>query len=456
MTMPSPRVAFFLLLFQIVLVAVGFAVSSIPEGLPMVVTICLSLGARDMVKRKANVRKLPAVETLGCCSVICSDKTGTLTEGKMTAVRLVTVCRNGKVVDADGLTKSFGFYPTKGFDPNGGIFDYNALDEKTKSNLMLQYRDGAFQDFDAVCYNYGNPANKDPTTKLVRSVMLSGYLNSHATTLSRDPDTNRWLAKGNMSEGAIVVGAAKARFGETVAGQEMCGMHDAKADFPRVQELEVPFNSSRKMMMTVHQLPAVNYFGDICLNNTTGTKYTHCAIVKGAPDRVLQHVRYTVREGISGPSVEWEKQMTPDEIMKVEAVNLELSEQALRVLALTFRPLTDADVAALRRQAGADERLKFALGETREELVLLGVIGSVDPPRVGVREAIDRCGEAGIRVIMITGDQRPTAVAIAKDIGLLTSQDDPEQQSIQCSGLHVDDDPMNEHLPEEELDEIIA
>ncbi|EPT25301.1 P-type ATPase4, putative [Toxoplasma gondii ME49] len=442
--------------FTIVLVAVGFAVSSIPEGLPMVVTICLSLGARDMVKRKANVRKLPAVETLGCCSVICSDKTGTLTEGKMTAVRLVTVCRNGKVVDADGLTKSFGFYPTKGFDPNGGIFDYNALDEKTKSNLMLQYRDGAFQDFDAVCYNYGNPANKDPTTKLVRSVMLSGYLNSHATTLSRDPDTNRWLAKGNMSEGAIVVGAAKARFGETVAGQEMCGMHDAKADFPRVQELEVPFNSSRKMMMTVHQLPAVNYFGDICLNNTTGTKYTHCAIVKGAPDRVLQHVRYTVREGISGPSVEWEKQMTPEEIMKVEAVNLELSEQALRVLALTFRPLTDADVAALRRQAGADERLKFALGETREELVLLGVIGSVDPPRVGVREAIDRCGEAGIRVIMITGDQRPTAVAIAKDIGLLTSQDDPEQQSIQCSGLHVDDDPMNEHLPEEELDEIIA
>lgn len=442
--------------FTIVLVAVGFAVSSIPEGLPMVVTICLSLGARDMVKRKANVRKLPAVETLGCCSVICSDKTGTLTEGKMTAVRLVTVCRQGKVVNADGFTKSFGFYPTKGFDPNGGIFDLNKLDEKTKNNLMIQYRDGAFQDYDAICHNYGNPANKDPTTKLVRSVMLSGYLNSHATTLERDPDTNRWLAKGNMSEGAIVVGAAKARFGSPLAGKsERAGMHDAKLDYPRVADLEVPFNSSRKMMMTVHQLPSANFFGDICLNSD-GNKYTHCAIVKGAPDRVLQHVRYTVREGLSGPSVDWDTPVTPEEIQSVEAVNLDLSQQALRVLALTFRPLTDADVAALRKQDGADLRLRFALGETREELCLLGVIGSVDPPRPGVREAIERCGEAGIRVIMITGDQRPTAVAIAKDIGLLTSHDDSEQASIQCSGLHIDDDPMNEHLPEAQLDEIIA
>lgn len=92
----------------------------------------------------------------------------------------------------------------------------------------------------------------------------------------------------------------------------------------------------------------------------------------------------------------------------------------------------------------------------RQELCLLGMIGSLDPPRQGVREAIERCRDAGIRVIMITGDQRPTAVAIANEIGLLTSPETAEEKSIQCSGLHVGDDPMQDHLPEEDLDEIVA
>ncbi|PFH31327.1 putative P-type ATPase4 [Besnoitia besnoiti] len=438
--------------FTIVLVAVGFAVSSIPEGLPMVVTICLSLGARDMVKRKANVRKLPAVETLGCCSVICSDKTGTLTEGRMTAVRLVTVCRNGEILDADGLTKSFAFFPTKGFDTNGGIFDISKLDDKTKNNLMIQYHDGAFQDYDGVCHNYGNRANTDATTKLVRSVMLSGYLNSYSTTLIREPETKRWFAKGNMSEGAIVVGAAKAQIGDAVQGSAT----DPSAEYTRAKELEVPFNSSRKMMMTVHKLPAVNMFGDIALKNPNGAQYTHCAIIKGAPDRVLKHVGYVLGEGAEGPHLDWNRPATTEDVRKVEAVNLALSQQALRVLAFTIRPLTDADVAALKQQDGADQRLKFALGEDTEELCLLGVIGSLDPPRTGVREAIERCRQAGIRVIMITGDQRPTAVAIAKEIGLLTQRDNADEKSIQCSGLHIDDDPMKDHLSEEELDDIIA
>eukprot|EP01068_Selenidium_serpulae_P017219 Selendium_serpulae@DN6362_c0_g1_i1.p1 len=149
----------------IVLVAVSFAVSSIPEGLPMVVTICLSLGCRDMVKRKAQVRKLPAVETLGSCTVICSDKTGTLTEGKMTAVKLVTFARNGALSSSDQFTKSFSFYPTKGFNPNGGILGLylstGAFLRADLDNQCLRFKGDSFAEyqygcdaFDKKCYAF--------------------------------------------------------------------------------------------------------------------------------------------------------------------------------------------------------------------------------------------------------------------------------------------------------------
>eukprot|EP00922_Rhytidocystis_sp_ex-Travisia-forbesii_P020428 GHVS01030061.1.p1 GENE.GHVS01030061.1~~GHVS01030061.1.p1 ORF type:complete len:1268 (+),score=170.67 GHVS01030061.1:216-4019(+) len=428
----------------IVLVAVGFAVSSIPEGLPMVVTISLSLGARDMVKRKANVRKLPAVETLGCCSVICSDKTGTLTEGKMTAIRLVTVCR-----DKEGCTRRFCFYPTKGFDPNGGVFDENDLDEDAKGQMIDKYSKGEFQSYDHICKDYGNPANSlDPNSQRVRSLLLSGFLNSYGTRLVYDKDTMRWSTVGNMSEGAIVVAAAKGRWG---------GASGQGDDYVRLETCEVPFNSSRKMMATVHRLTTAGWFHGVRLYKEAENEFTHVAIVKGAPDRVIHHVGRVLKESSEGQSsVDWDSGIKPEEVEQVNEVNMQLSMRALRVLTFTIRPLCEDDVEELSSADGADERLEMLLGRESPELVLLGVMGSLDPARPGVSDAICSCRGAGVRVIMITGDQKPTACAIAKDINLIGHADDLEVVGIQCQNLHIDDDPTLPHRPEKEMDTITA
>lgn len=435
----------------IILVAVGFAVSSIPEGLPMVVTISLSLGARDMVKRRANVRKLPAVETLGCCSVICSDKTGTLTEGKMTAIKLVTVCRQS---DEAQTTKTFAFYPTKGFDPNGGVFDDNDLDESTKDKIIQKFKGGEFQSYDAICKDYGNPSNEagDASVQMVRSLLLSGYLNSYGTRLVIDKHTKQWATIGNMSEGAIVVAAGKGRFGTNVHPFD-----NSLAEYERLVECEVPFNSSRKMMATVHKLPRADVFGTLHFGDDH-EQYTHVAIVKGAPDRVLTHVQYVTKQSSESLNeVDWSRPVTSREKEAVSAINLQLSQAALRVLAFTVRPLSNTDIDQLMSSDAADERLGFLLGTHGEKrLVMLGVMGSLDPARPGVAEAINTCRGAGVRVIMITGDQQPTACAIAKDIGLLSEDDDPDEVGIQCQCLHGNDDATEPHKNEAELDTIVS
>merc|ERR1719224_104642 len=162
---------------ELLLLGVSFAVSSIPEGLPMVVTICLSLGCNDMVKRNALVRKLPAVETLGCCSVICSDKTGTLTEGKMTATRMATFMRpklGGLTLEesvqeqenerADGHLpypvncQPYDFFPTRGFDPNGGVFHHFSMTMPKEQGILQRYDAvGEMQRYDDVLADFGDP-----------------------------------------------------------------------------------------------------------------------------------------------------------------------------------------------------------------------------------------------------------------------------------------------------------
>lgn len=405
-----------------------------------------------MVKRKANVRKLPAVETLGCCSVICSDKTGTLTEGKMTATRLVTFCRNARISDADNkVAKMFAVYPTKGFDPHGGVFDHTELTLDKKNTLTALHGQGAFDSFGKVLTNYASEetaGGSSPTAIAavrVRALLTSAFLNSHATKLEQNPKNKQWTTTGNMSEGALVVVAAKAGLTSAV-----------HTSHPREVALEVPFNSARKMAMSVHALPTLNEFAGIHLGQN-GNKYTHVAIVKGAPDRLATHIGYCLEEASGSCEVAWRHPIASAETDEIASFNGLLSSAALRVLTVAIRPLTAEDVELLKSCAGADERLSFVAQEPAKSLTILGLIGSLDPPRAGVREAVAECHGAGVRVAMITGDQLPTACAIANEIGILKDRDDGDEASrcVTCAVLHEDDDPTMPYKPNDELDALV-
>ncbi|EDL46865.1 P-type ATPase4, putative [Plasmodium vivax] len=442
----------------IIIIGVGFAVSSVPEGLPMVVTITLSAGAKDMVRKNANVRKLPAVETLGCCSVICSDKTGTLTEGKMTAINLVTFAKNSTLSDKNNkLTKTFDFYPTKGFEPYGGLFDSSKLTNELKKKIVIAKNQSI--SFDSILYNFGNPENDSIDVKKTRSLMFAAYLNSYDTTLARDPKTSKWTIHGNMSEGPIVVAAAKAGYSFVTNGSH----HSYVKEYTRLDDLEVTFNSSRKMKITFYKLKKEDTFEYIHLQRP-GKKFTHIALIKGAPDKLLDRSTHLLEESPKGPQICWSAKISESEKDVLAQKNLELSQKALRVLAVCIKPLTSDHIDMLKRLDDADERLKFVTTDEESGFVPLGYVASFDPPRPGVKEAIQTCRDAQVKVIMITGDQKPTAIAIGKLIGLI-EEEGPGQtgaaqtgaatanmQAIECSELHINKNPNEPVLPDDQLD----
>ncbi|CAD2087945.1 non-SERCA-type Ca2+ -transporting P-ATPase, putative [Plasmodium vinckei brucechwatti] len=454
-------------LLVIIIIGVGFAVSSVPEGLPMVVTITLSAGAKDMVRKNANVRKLPAVETLGCCSVICSDKTGTLTEGKMTAINIVTFCKNSKLNDKNELTKTYDFYPTKGFEPYGGIFDSLELTSEIKKKIVLAKNKNI--SYDTILQNYGNPENKNLNVYKTRSLMLAAYLNSYDTTLSKNAKTAKWEIQGNMSEGPIVVAAAKA--GYSIFNNSESDENNYLKKFKRLEDLEITFNSSRKMKAIFYKLIENNKFENINLkNNKANVSYTHIAFIKGAPDKLIDISTHLIKESQNELQVSWDKRITDDEKLTLSNKNIELSQKALRVLAVCIKPLTDKQIEHLRKLEDADERLGFIKNDEQGGFIPLGYIASFDPPRSGVKEAIQTCRNAQVKVIMITGDQKTTAIAIGKLIGLINNKKPGDEeikdnekgeensniiQAIECSELHVNKNPNEPILPDEELDKFV-
>ncbi|GAB9477197.1 hypothetical protein Gpo141_00014259, partial [Globisporangium polare] len=318
-----------------IMLSVSLAVSAVPEGLPMVVTICLSSGTADMVKQNVLVRKLAAVETLGAASVICTDKTGTLTEGKMTAVKL---WGDFKEYDVTG----------KGFVPEGGIF-LNGVDQTAAGPQNVQ----------------------------VRASLLASVLCSNTQLKHKDVDgLMTWVPFGNSSEAPLVVAAAKAGIWEKQVAQE----------YKRVAE--VPFSSSRKMMITLNAVPPTALFESMSLG--ASTKYVAC--VKGAPNYILDKcTRYCQADG----SLVDLSSAQRHEVM--EAVD-HLSSQALRVLAVAIQPL--ASIPYPSECDDIDE--KFAA--LSHPLVFLGLVASIDPERDGVRDAIATARLAAIRTVMITGD----------------------------------------------------
>ncbi|KJP86649.1 potassium/sodium efflux P-type ATPase, fungal-type [Plasmodium fragile] len=433
----------------IIIIGVGFAVSSVPEGLPMVVTITLSAGAKDMVRKNANVRKLPAVETLGCCSVICSDKTGTLTEGKMTAINAVTFAKNSNLSDKNNkLTKTFDFYPTKGFEPYGGLFDSSTLTNELKKKIVIAKNQSI--SYDSILPNYGNPENDSIDVKKTRSLMFAAYLNSYDTTLARDPKTSKWTIHGNMSEGPIVVAAAKVGYSSLTNENH----HSYVKQYTRLDDLEVTFNSSRKMKITVYKLKNDDMFEYIHLNRP-GKRFTHIALIKGAPDKLLDRSTHLLEESPRGPQISWNDKINEKDKEILAQKNLELSQKALRVLAVCIKPLTMEHISLLKKLDDADERLKFITTDEDSGFIPLGYVAAFDPPRPGVKEAIETCRDAQVKVIMITGDQKPTAIAIGKLIGLIGGDENAEEaeaQAIECSELHINKNPNEPVLPEDQLD----
>ncbi|MCS7105805.1 MAG: calcium-translocating P-type ATPase, PMCA-type [Candidatus Aenigmarchaeota archaeon] len=326
--------------YESFMIAIALAVSAVPEGLPTIVTVCLALGVKRMASRNAIVRKLASVETLGCVTVICSDKTGTLTKGEMTVKKIFV---NDKILEVTG----------SGYEPVGKILESGKeVKESKELSLLLEIA--------ALC--------------------------NHAT-LKKDKE---WYVVGDPTEGSLLVAAAK--FG--IRKEEI------EKKYPILAE--IPFSSERKMMSTIHKVED-KYF-----------MYT-----KGAHEVIVNKSKFILKNSKV-------KRFSKKEKEKILKIAEEFAAQAFRVLAFGYRELSD---------------IKKVDNSLEEGLTFVGFVGIIDPPRPEVREAVEKCKQAGIRVIMITGDHELTAVAIAKEIGM-----DSEKF---ITGIELDE------LDEKELEKIV-
>ncbi|MBI2173622.1 MAG: cation-translocating P-type ATPase [Candidatus Omnitrophica bacterium] len=296
--------------------AIALAVAAVPEALAAIVTGALAIGMHEMAKRNALIRKMTAVETLGCTTVICSDKTGTLTKGEMTVRR---VFAGGRLIEVSGV----------GYAPQG--------------------------DF--------NPASND----LSRNILFSGGILCNDATLFEEE--GKWSVRGDPTEGALVVLATKAGLGQ----------EETRQKYPRIKEF--PFSSDRKRMTTIHRI-----------EDGKGR-----AFVKGAPEVVLDRCSSLLNGDETAA-------LSNSERERIVKANEEMAKDALRVLAIAYRNLSETD--------GYSEDL------VEGDLVFLGLVGMMDPPREEAIEAVRVCRQVQIKPVMITGDHKLTAVAVAKEIGI--------------------------------------
>jgi Ca2+-transporting ATPase len=314
-------------LVDVLLLAVSLAVAAVPEGLTAITTIVLSLGMQRMARRHVIVRKLSAVETLGSTTVICTDKTGTLTKNEMTVRTVVTPSGRVELTGA-------------GYDPRGQ----------------------AQQD--------GQPVSDEALLEELRRTLGAATLVNNASLREQN---QRWSIQGDPTEGALIVAARK--LGLTSENLE--------ARFERVAE--IPFSSERKLMSTAH----------------TDSDQADRAVVlsKGAPDVLLARCTQEWVGGVEQPLI-------PERRQQILATVEDLAGAALRTLGVAYRSLVREEVNG---QLSDD---------VEQEFVWLGVIGMIDPPRPEARTAVAEAQQAGIRVIMITGDHPTTAAAIAAELGI--------------------------------------
>jgi Ca2+-transporting ATPase len=329
------------------IVAVSLAIAAVPEGLPAVVTISLALGMREMIHRHALIRRLSSVETLGSATVICSDKTGTLTQNEMTVTRIWV---DGKFVTVTGSGYS---------------------------------RRGEFQ-------VENKPINLDKYPGIT-SALWVGALNNDAQLETVEGSDQSYRIVGDPTEGALLIAAAK-------ADAYNVELHKA---YPR--EDEVPFDSERKRMVTIHDIREPDP-RDVSPFTNNSLRGWDVIAVKGAPDLVLDLCT-------SYQTIDDEQEIMDDAMrQQILDANDVMTRDALRVLGLAYRVVADAP------KTGSTQ-----VTELEKELVFVGLVGMIDPARQEVKQAMQKASDAGIRTIMITGDYPNTARAIAQEIGLLRS-----------------------------------
>jgi Ca2+-transporting ATPase len=333
---------------DVFIIAISLAIAAVPEGLPAVVTIALALGMREMIRRHALIRKLSSVETLGSATVICSDKTGTLTQNEMTVTRMWV---EGQFFGITGT----GYVPKGEFTVDGKAVD------------IRQY-----------------PA--------ALTALWLGLLNNDAEIeITGETETNpTYRIVGDPTEGALVVAAAKA------------GAIHVEIDQAYPRESEVPFDSERKRMITVHDVRKPRR-EDPSPFIDEQHKGWDVVTVKGAPDVVLDLcTQYQDMDNKPRP-------MTIEARDRVLDANDAMTKDALRVLGVAYRLVRDVP----------DNPENIDTEELEQELVFVGLIGMIDPARPEVKPALEKARHAGIRTVMITGDYPNTARAIAETIGLL-------------------------------------
>ncbi|ROR25341.1 Ca2+-transporting ATPase [Mobilisporobacter senegalensis] len=330
-------------IFDMFMTSVSLAVAAIPEGLPAIVTIMLSLGVQRMAKKNAVIRKLPAVETLGSATVICSDKTGTLTQNKMT------------------------------------VTDISSIDGTERL-------DGKFAKF---------------------ILTLASLCNDSILQVNK----KEAIATGEPTESALVVAAYHA------------GLTKIKLDLTYKRIFEIPFDSGRKLMTTVHKLN--DRLDGMTELNSKSSKYI--SITKGAPDVLINRCSYIYENGKVIPLTSLKKNL-------IGKHNQSMANNALRVIATAYKEINSIPCNIT------------TCGEVLENgLVFVGLIGMIDPPRSEVKDAVLTCKMAGIKPVMITGDHISTACAIARDLGILNLR----ERSITGSELSLMSD---ERLSEEIAD----
>jgi len=333
-------------LLSLSMTAVSMAVAAVPEGLPAIVTVALALGVRRMARRRALIRHLPAVETLGATSVICTDKTGTLTVGQMTARALVVPV--GVAAAHAGARLTTLDVSGEGYEPEGVVTAGGA----GRSELGAEVRAAAL--------------------RLARN--LAGVNN--ATVVQ---EKGHWEASGDPTEAAMLIAAAKV------------GLKREALDASAPRLAEAPFDSDRRRAAVVRRADAG---ADVLVN--------------GSPESVLALCTHIAEADGS-------RSMNAEDRAAIDAANADLASKGLRVLACAARAVPRDQVAAT-----VADPSPIAL---ERDLTFVGLVGLLDPPRAEAREAVAKCKAAGIRVVMITGDQPRTALAIARDLGIATDSD---------------------------------